>query len=152
MTAEPRQAQSAVRTSSITLSTNSNLRSSHNGKSACQTQYHHFHSFAPAGTSSSTPTIRFPPGFEPQGAVCGRFPGSTVSNEGLQQHVVDFHVYPGVTISLQMGENVQVFKAYFSEAQKMSKNLRILREAYDSRGKELQIPKFLTTFEFCLGC
>lgn len=112
MTAEPRQAQSApVRSSSTnTTSNNNNSRSNQNGKSASQTHYHHFHSFPSPGGSGATPTIRFPPGFEPQGAVCGRFPGSNVSAEGLQQHVVDFHVYPGVTISLQMGEHVQVFK------------------------------------------
>lgn len=111
MTAEPRQAQSAsLRTSTTNSNVTSSIRSNHNGKLACQTQFHHFHSFPPAGTSTSTPTIRFPPGFEPQGAVCNRFPGSNVSPEGLHQHVVDFHVYPGVTISLQMGENVQVFK------------------------------------------
>lgn len=111
MTAEPRQAQSAsLRTSTTNFSAASNIRANQNGKSACQTQFHHFHPFPSPGPSSSTPTIRFPPGFEPQGAVCNRFPGSSVSAEGLQQHVVDFHVYPGVTISLQMGENVQVFK------------------------------------------
>lgn len=111
MTAEPRQAQSAaLRTSATNLAPSSNNRGNMNGKTTCQNQFHHFHSFHSPGPSNSTPTIRFPPGFEPQGAVCNRFPGSSTSTEGLQQHVVDFHVYPGVTISLQMGENVQVFK------------------------------------------
>ncbi|KAL0274061.1 UNVERIFIED_CONTAM: hypothetical protein PYX00_006582 [Menopon gallinae] len=111
MTAEPRQAQSSGgRTSTANLTPGNHPRLNQNGKSANQSYYHHYPSFSSPGSSTSTPTIRLPPGFEPPGTVCNRFPGSNVSPEGLQQHVVDFHVYPGVTISLQMGENVQVFK------------------------------------------
>jgi hypothetical protein len=64
-------------------------------------------------------TFHFGPGFEPQQQI-SQYPGgntgaaaaSSGSNSGCpsQQHVVHFHVNPGVTVSFQMGDNVQVIK------------------------------------------
>jgi len=49
-------------------------------------------------------TFHFPPGFEPH----------SMNPEGAPQHVVDFHVQPGVTISLQMGDKYRVFEGRFN--------------------------------------
>jgi hypothetical protein len=65
-------------------------------------------------------TFHFGPGFElqqqiSQYASCGNA-GAAVASSGSnpccpsQQHVVHFHVNPGVTVSFQMGDNVQVIK------------------------------------------
>lgn len=75
---------------------------------------------SPAGTSVTAATFHFGPGFEPQqqisrypsGSNAGAAAASSGSNPGCpsQQHVVHFHVNPGVTVSFQMGDNVQVIK------------------------------------------
>jgi hypothetical protein len=77
-------------------------------------------SAASAGTSVAAATFHFGPGFEPQqqisrytsGSNVGTAAGSSGSSPGCasQQHVVHFHVNPGVTVSFQMGDNVQVIK------------------------------------------
>jgi hypothetical protein len=73
-----------------------------------------------AGTNVAAATFHFGPGFEPQqqisrypsGGNAGAAAASSGSNPGCpsQQHVVHFHVNPGVTVSFQMGDNVQVIK------------------------------------------
>ena len=75
---------------------------------------------SPAGSSVTAATFHFGPGFEPQqqisrypsGSNAGSAAASSGSNPGCpsQQHVVHFHVNPGVTVSFQMGDNVQVIK------------------------------------------
>ncbi|XP_026676097.1 uncharacterized protein LOC103504830 [Diaphorina citri] len=65
------------------------------------TQHFHYHwsypsQGAPLPPNSSPATFHFGQGFEPQTSP--------------QQHVVHFHVNPGVTVSFQMGDNVQVIK------------------------------------------
>ncbi|XP_075212988.1 miles to go isoform X2 [Lycorma delicatula] len=68
------------------------------GTSNVATQHFHYHwSYPTAAAASPSPaTFHFGPGFEPQTSP--------------QQHVVYFHVNPGVTVSFQMGDNVQVIK------------------------------------------
>lgn len=94
---EPRAAQAAT----------PNRRSSHGhgptkvppaGTSNVATPHFHYHYTYPptSGPNPSPATFHFGPGFEPQTSP--------------QQHVVYFHVNPGVTVSFQMGDNVQVIK------------------------------------------
>ncbi|KAG8271060.1 hypothetical protein J6590_070387 [Homalodisca vitripennis] len=81
-----------------------NRRSSHGpskvpaaGTSNVATPHFHYHWSYPSTGSTPTPaTFHFGPGFEPQTSP--------------QQHVVYFHVNPGVTVSFQTGDNVQVIK------------------------------------------
>ena len=66
------------------------------GTSNLATQHFHYHwSYPPTG-SPAPATFHFGPGFEPQTSP--------------HQHVVYFHVNPGVTVSFQMGDTVQVIK------------------------------------------
>uniref|UniRef100_A0A8D9EJY1 Fibronectin type III domain-containing protein 3B n=1 Tax=Cacopsylla melanoneura TaxID=428564 RepID=A0A8D9EJY1_9HEMI len=65
------------------------------------TQHFHYHwsyptQAGPLPPNSAPATFHFGQGFEPQTSP--------------QQHVVHFHVNPGVTVSFQMGDNVQVIK------------------------------------------
>lgn len=67
------------------------------GTSNVATQHFHYHWSYPSGAPTASPaTFHFGPGFEPQTSP--------------QQHVVYFHVNPGVTVSFQTGDNVQVIK------------------------------------------
>ncbi|XP_014253277.1 fibronectin type-III domain-containing protein 3A isoform X2 [Cimex lectularius] len=68
------------------------------GTSNLATQHFHYHwSYPTAGPiPTGQATFHFGPGFEPQTAP--------------NQHVVYFHVNPGVTVSFQMGDNVQTIK------------------------------------------
>jgi hypothetical protein len=97
--------------------------------------YHHHWSYPASNLASSSvvggspscvagslaaATFHFGPGFEPQqqisqypsGGSAGAAAASSGSNPDCpsQQHVVHFHVNPGVTVSFQMGDNVQVIK------------------------------------------
>ncbi|XP_069690323.1 uncharacterized protein [Periplaneta americana] len=118
--AEPRQA-----------STSSRHPQYRNGKSAHNTNNHlhhpHFHHYhhhwsypasnlasSSASSSTGTATFHFGPGFEPRypsgGSAGAAASSSTTTGGASQQHVVHFHVNPGVTVSFQMGDNVQVIK------------------------------------------
>lgn len=69
------------------------------GTSNVATPHFHYHWSYPSNGAAATPTpatFHFGPGFEPQ--------------TSSQQHVVYFHVNPGVTVSFQTGDNVQVIK------------------------------------------
>lgn len=83
------------------------------------TYYHHHCTYPTEGAetnggggasgSSSPAKFYFGPGFEPQQQGGGRYgagPSQTQSNE----HVVLFHVNPGVTISFQFGDNMEVLR------------------------------------------
>ncbi|KAL1123954.1 hypothetical protein AAG570_001724 [Ranatra chinensis] len=66
------------------------------GTSNLATQHFHYHwSYPPTGGGAPA-TFHFGSGFEPQTSP--------------HQHVVYFHVNPGVTVSFQMGDTVQVIK------------------------------------------
>lgn len=79
--------------------------------------YYHHHCTYPAegaevngaGSASSPAKFYFGPGFEPQQQGGGRYgagPSQTQNNE----HIVFFHVNPGVTISFQFGDNMEVLR------------------------------------------
>lgn len=121
--------------SSSSSSSNSNSNHLHHSPHQYFHHYHHHWSYpasnlasssvvggapSPAGSNVTAATFHFGPGFEPQQQI-SRYPsgsnaGSTAASSGSnpgcpsQQHVVHFHVNPGVTVSFQMGDNVQVIK------------------------------------------
>ncbi|XP_066904010.1 fibronectin type-III domain-containing protein 3A [Halyomorpha halys] len=66
------------------------------GTSNLATQHFHYHWSYPSGGPAAQATFHFGPGFEPQTSP--------------HQHVVYFHVNPGVTVSFQMGDNIQTIK------------------------------------------
>lgn len=59
------------------------------------------------GASSSPAKFYFGPGFEPQQQGGQYGPGPSQQNG---EYVVFFHVNPGVTISFQMGDNLEVLR------------------------------------------
>lgn len=83
--------------------------------------YHHHHCTYPAegaaetnggggaGGSSAPAKFYFGPGFEPQQQGGGRY-GAGPSQAQNNEHVVFFHVNPGVTISFQFGDNMEVLR------------------------------------------
>lgn len=62
-----------------------------------------------AGGGSAPAKFYFGPGFEPQQQGGGRY-GAGPSQSQNNEHVVFFHVNPGVTISFQFGDNMEVLR------------------------------------------
>lgn len=62
---------------------------------------------------SSPAKFYFGPGFEPQQQITGGFYGPGPSQSQNNEYVVFFHVNPGVTISFQMGDNLEVLRGNY---------------------------------------
>lgn len=115
-------------------STNNSINNNHIRKSRPHTHTHHHHVTFPhythfhhhctyptdngdASTTNGATTpakFYFGPGFEPQQQIPGGGgfgPGPSQSQSG--EYVVFFHVNPGVTISLQIGDNLEVLRGKF---------------------------------------
>ncbi|KRT86891.1 hypothetical protein AMK59_2989, partial [Oryctes borbonicus] len=64
------------------------------------------------GTSSASPSpasFYIGPGFQPQSQMQGSY-GAGPSQTHGSEHIVYFHVNPGVTINFQIGDNMQVLR------------------------------------------
>ncbi|GJQ70044.1 hypothetical protein Trydic_g22527 [Trypoxylus dichotomus] len=64
------------------------------------------------GSSSASPSpasFYIGPGFQPQSQMQGSY-GAGPSQTHGSEHIVYFHVNPGVTINFQMGDNMQVLR------------------------------------------
>ncbi|KAK9701242.1 hypothetical protein QE152_g30734 [Popillia japonica] len=67
---------------------------------------------AGGGASSSSPSpasFYIGPGFQPQSQIQGSY-GAGPSQTHGSEHIVYFHVNPGVTINFQIGDNMQVLR------------------------------------------
>lgn len=67
-----------------------------------------------SGAGAAPAKFYFGPGFEPQQQGGGRYGAGPSQTQG-GEHVVFFHVNPGVTISFQFGDNMEVLRGKFNE-------------------------------------
>lgn len=88
-----------------------------------------------ANGTSSPARFYFGPGFEPQQQIAGGGYGPGPSQNQGNEYVVFFHVNPGVTISFQMGDNLEILRGeLFSKLYKIDCTYLIVEKSWPFLG------------------